>query len=146
MSKETRKSRLRPSLTMPLVRGKLSPKAMGDLAELAFSHKAASLGFGVAKPHGDNERFWRVQVKSTYSSRGPGYRALGHRGNRKPYKANEIDFLVAYIAPIDVWYVIPVDALGPSRAMASIPQEAGWEATSSATVKPGIRWRRGRSR
>jgi len=30
---------------------------MGELAELAFMSKAASLGFGVAKPYGDSGRF-----------------------------------------------------------------------------------------
>ena len=52
-----------------------SAKRRGELAELAFVYKAASLGFGVAKPYGDSyrydfildwdERLWRVQVKST---------------------------------------------------------------------------------
>ena len=59
-------------------------KAKGDLAELAFLYKAASLGFGVAKPYGDKERydfildsgerFWRVQVRST------SYAEAGRRG------------------------------------------------------------------
>ena len=50
-------------------------KRRGELAELAFVYKAASLGFGVAKPFGDSERYdfildsgsklWRIQVKST---------------------------------------------------------------------------------
>ena len=50
-------------------------KRRGELAELAFVYKAASLGFGVAKPYGDSERYdfildsgsklWRIQVKST---------------------------------------------------------------------------------
>jgi hypothetical protein len=50
-------------------------KLLGELAELAFMSKAASRGFGGAKPYGDRERFdfilswdhrlWRVQVKST---------------------------------------------------------------------------------
>src|SRR5438477_12810869 len=50
-------------------------KRQGELSELAFVYKAASLGFIVAKPYGDNERYdfvvdsgqrlWRVQVKST---------------------------------------------------------------------------------
>jgi hypothetical protein len=40
----------------PLVRGPLKTKEKGELAELAFLHKAASLGFGVAQPHGDSER------------------------------------------------------------------------------------------
>lgn len=41
---------------VPLVRGAMSNKAKGELSELAFVLKAASLGFGVSKPHGD-ERY-----------------------------------------------------------------------------------------
>jgi hypothetical protein len=37
-----------------------------------------------------------------------GYRTAGRRNNRDIYKAEEIDFLVAYIAPLDIWYIIPV--------------------------------------
>ena len=50
-------------------------KKKGEAAELAFMLKAVSLGFGVAKPWGDSERYdfildsgtqlWRVQVKSS---------------------------------------------------------------------------------
>jgi len=50
----------------------------GQLAELAFMRKAASLGFGVAKPWGEADRFdiivrigkgfLRVQVKSSLST------------------------------------------------------------------------------
>jgi hypothetical protein len=57
-----------------MVRGRLWPKRRGELAELAFFYKAASLGFGVAKPWGDSEpydfildsgqRLWWVQLKS----------------------------------------------------------------------------------
>ncbi len=46
---------------------------------MGFMFKAAGLGFGVAKPCGDSERYdfildsgkrlWRVQVKSTYVAR-----------------------------------------------------------------------------
>ena len=49
--------------------------AGGGSAEMGFMFKAAGLGFGVAKPCGDSERYdfildsgkrlWRVQVKST---------------------------------------------------------------------------------
>ncbi|HKH99655.1 MAG TPA: hypothetical protein VJ999_11145 [Candidatus Sulfotelmatobacter sp.] len=35
----------------------ITTKRRGELAELAFTYKAASLGFGVAKPHGDSERY-----------------------------------------------------------------------------------------
>ena len=55
-------------------------KQRGELAEMRFMLKAAGLGFGVAKPWGESERydfvldtgngFVRVQVKSTYVARG----------------------------------------------------------------------------
>ena len=32
-------------------------KLQGELIELAFLHKAVSLGFAVAKPYGDSERY-----------------------------------------------------------------------------------------
>ena len=35
----------------------LNTKRRGELSELAFAYKAASEGFGVAKPYGDSERF-----------------------------------------------------------------------------------------
>jgi hypothetical protein len=50
-------------------------KQRGESAEIAFLYKASNLGFGVAKPYGDSDRYdfilswderlWRVQVKST---------------------------------------------------------------------------------
>jgi PD-(D/E)XK endonuclease len=97
-------------------------KQRGELAELAFMYKAAGLGFGVAKPYGDSERFdfilsfgkqlWRVQVKSTYGLQGTGYRVPGQSTRfRRKYTPAEIDFLVAYIVPLDLWYVVPVAAL-----------------------------------
>ena len=79
-------------------------KQKGELAELAFMYKAAGLGFGVAKPYGDSERFdfilsfgkqlWRVQVKSTYGACRAGYQvhASGTR-LRSKYTPDEIDFL-----------------------------------------------------
>jgi PD-(D/E)XK nuclease superfamily protein len=63
--------------------GLTTRKSRGEAAEAAFLAKAASLGFGVAKPWGDSERydfiidsghnFWRVQVKSTGRSIGRRY-------------------------------------------------------------------------
>jgi len=114
-----------------MVRRPLSCKAKGELGELAFAHKAAALGFGVAKPHGDNEpydfivdsgeRLWRVQVKSIYTLSRGGYRAAGERCNHIPYKQEEIDFLVAYIVPLRIWYVIPANRVAVSTALAFYP-------------------------
>ena len=111
-----------------LVRGPLSNKAKGNVAELGFLQKASSLGFGVAKPYGDDEhydfildsgeRFWRVQVRSTSCKRsGPrsGYVVSACRCNHRyeitTYQPAEIDIFAAYIVPLDIWYIIPVDQL-----------------------------------
>jgi len=91
----------------------------GEIAGLIFMRKAVSLGFGVAKPWGNSERydfilntgdlFWRVQVKSVWA--GPNFSVKTTGSNRRAYKADEIDFLVAIIVPKDTWYVIPIAAL-----------------------------------
>src|SRR5690242_6769882 len=98
----------------PLVRRRRTHKDEGELAELAFLHKAARLGFGVAKPYGDSERydfildsgerFWRVQVKSVYAR--TRYHARSGHGEQAVYTAEEIDFLVVYVVAHDAWYVI----------------------------------------
>jgi hypothetical protein len=98
----------------------LDGKHRGELAELAFMRRAAALGFAVAKPWGDCDRydvilrlgkvFWRVQIKSVwakYPSR-THYRFKTTGASNVPYSAEEIDFLVAYIFPEDAWYVFPV--------------------------------------
>ncbi len=113
-----------------------TPKALGELAEIAFSYKAATLGFGLSKPMGDNEpfdfvlnsghRLWRVQVKSTYHlGKSDGYSlravraALG--GRSRTYTANDIDVLAGWIMPLDVWYIIPVQAFAPRKTIAVYP-------------------------
>jgi len=111
-----------------------SPKALGELGELAFSYKAASLGFGVSKPLGDNEpfdfilntghRLWRVQVKSTFHMRRTYFfrttRAdIGRKCRR--YSADDVDVLAAWVMPLDVWYIIPVQAFAARTGVAVYP-------------------------
>jgi hypothetical protein len=108
MKKKSGNSRQQTRQIAPLVRGPLKTKEKGELAELAFLHKAASPGFGVARPHGDSERydfildsgerFWRVQVKSIFGLVEAIYRTRRLHGDKIPYTAEEIDFLVTYIA------------------------------------------------
>jgi len=91
----------------------------GEIAELIFMRKAVSLGFGVAKPWGNSERYdfilnagelsGRVQVKSMRT--GPQFSVKTTGRKRRAYRADEIDFLVAVIVPQDVWYVFPIAAL-----------------------------------
>jgi hypothetical protein len=111
-----------------------SRKALGELGELAFSYKAASLGFGVSKPLGDNEpfdfilnaghRLWRVQVKSTYHMRKTySFRTTRADVGRKcrRYSADDVDVLAAWVMPLDVWYIIPVQAFTTRTGVAVYP-------------------------
>ena len=94
-------------------------KRRGEIAEAAFLHKAASLGFSVAKPWGDSDRydfiiesegrFSRVQVK-TASCVSKGAYSIHACGcvHTRVYTAAEIDFLVAYIVSAQLWYILPV--------------------------------------
>lgn len=83
------------------------------------------------RPHGENERygfvvdsgkrFWRVQVKSSYCIYRGAYRARCHRASAKLYKADEIDFVVAYVVPLSIWYVIPANCVIGSVWVAFYP-------------------------
>jgi len=97
-------------------------KLKGEMAESEFLAKAVSLGFGVAKPWGDSGRYdfivdaggrlWRVQVKSAYHElKDGGYVIRAHGAGSRVYRADEIDLLVAYVAPENAWYVFPIEAL-----------------------------------
>jgi hypothetical protein len=120
-----------------ILRDRLDPKKRGELSELAFVYKAASMGFAVAKPYGDSDRFdfivhsrhhfWRVQVRSTSSLQYGAYQLSAHtksNGHAMPYTADEIDFLVAHVVPEDAWYVIPVQAFTPRKTLQLFPQRS----------------------
>ena len=93
----------------------------GEQAEAAFLNKATSLGLNVARPWGDSERYdfivdsgrrlLRVQVKSTQYVSPERFGFLINMACRAaPYTEEDIDFLVAYIVPLNLWYVIPIKA------------------------------------
>jgi len=144
-------------LNEPLHEIKLDNKHRGELAELAFMRKAASLGFAVAKPWGDCDRydvilrtgkiFWRVQVKSVLgvASSRRHYR-VRTTGNRKSvYSAEEIDFLVAYIFSEDTWYIFPAAVIENRTTLCVVPgskrskyeqYHESWELLKPASVEP----------
>ena len=111
---------------------RLPTKRRGEVAEAAFLHKAATLGFSVAKPWGESDRYdfildngartWRVQVKSAHCDGKNGYsfHACGNVQSRT-YTAADIDFFVAYIVPEDVWYVVPIVVFSTIRAVKFFP-------------------------
>ena|SRR5947207_10053606 len=109
-------------------------KKRGELIDLAFTFKAANLGFSVARPYGDSNRYdlivdsgkrlLRVQVKSTVRVCRGGYsvHSTGSPNRAIPaYTAEEIDFLAAYIIPMDIWYIVPVIAFTPRTCLQLYP-------------------------
>jgi hypothetical protein len=118
-----RHSRLRPNT-----------KRTGERSEAAFLHKASALGFGIARPWGDSERYdfildngrqlLRIQTKATNSLRAKAYetRATYSVGKgRAVYTRRDIDFIVAHIIPLDLWYIIPVEICTPRPMLRFYP-------------------------
>jgi PD-(D/E)XK nuclease superfamily protein len=124
-----------------------NPKKLGEVSQAAFLLKARTLGFSVAVPWGDSERYdfvvWakeggrilRVQVKGTGRLHRRGYevqavRATRRRG-KKRYTAREIDVLAAHVQPLDVWYLIPIGAIRRAKSLRFYPdiksREPRWE-------------------
>jgi hypothetical protein len=111
------------------------PKARGELAEIQFLLMAAACGLIVCKPWGDSQpfdfvvfckssrRFFRIQVKSTACWQPRKYRVSTARArdHRRVYTRRDIDFLAAYVAPHDAWYLIPVRALQSRKAINLYP-------------------------
>ncbi len=115
----------------------LEARHRGDLGEVAFVHKAVSLGFVVAKPHGQLHRYdfiveggsglLRVQVKACAYMKHGMYQACIWRyeeGVAVAYTEPEIDFVAAYVIPEDTWYVLPVREVVGRRMVLFRPK--GW--------------------
>jgi len=131
-------------------REKRNPKRMGELSQAAFLVKAQSLGFGLALPWGDSERYdfivWarpqgrllRVQVKATGRLNRGGYDVqpvYATRGEgKKTYTARDIDVLAAHVLLAgraegvregvrgkEVWYLLPVRAFAGVKSLRFYP-------------------------
>ncbi|MCU1298204.1 MAG: putative endonuclease [Acidobacteriaceae bacterium] len=93
----------------------------GDWAELCFMARATELQLHVSKPWGNSYRYdvgiecggklLRVQVKCTMHKHPDGKAYVcttrGHNVIGGHYIEKEIDFLVAYIIPENIWYIFP---------------------------------------
>jgi hypothetical protein len=82
----------------------------------------------VAKPWGDSDRydyildagrrFWRVQVRSTAYESHRGYSVHTYvyvKRRMVALTADDIDCIIAYIVPLDLWYVLPVESFSPCK-------------------------------
>jgi hypothetical protein len=129
-------------------------KRTGELSEAAFLLKAETLGFHLAKPWGDRERYdfildtgsrlWRVQLKCTQVLRARGYDVQAiysiYGKGKVGYTPDDIDLLVAHIVPLKVWYILPIEAFTPAKAFACTPTSSLKIPAGKNTAKPGTFW------
>jgi hypothetical protein len=98
-------------------------KRIGELSEAVFLLRATSMGLVVTKPWGDSERYdfivdsgdrrSRVQIKCTETLIRGGWEVpSSYRFHKRMirYNAAEIDVLAAHIVPLNVWYIVPIEA------------------------------------
>lgn len=82
----------------------------------------------MAKPWGDSDRydyildaggrFWRVQVLSTAYESQRGYAVHTYvyvKRKMVALSADDIDCIIAYIVPLNLWYVLPVESFSPCK-------------------------------
>lgn len=110
---------------------------LGEWVELRFMTRATEEGLYVLKPWGDKRydfavdyegAFRRVQVKSTrfmpktchsyICNTRPGHPA-------KFYTVDQIDFVAAYIIPLDIWYILPAKVVVLQKKVALTPSSKG---------------------
>ena len=107
-------------------------KRKGEWAEIIFLGHIFALGFNACKPWGDCApydwmiegfgRTWRIQVKVAFhisrnhyqfhTTRSTRYRAI--------YTQNEIDFFACLVAPLNLWYIIPIQSVMPRKRTLSV--------------------------
>jgi hypothetical protein len=113
-------------------------KLTGELGEAAFLHAAIHRGLCVARPWGDSRRydfiiqssptsntFHRIQVKCTESPNARGFQVQSTYcdGKRKgKYTPDDIDFLVAYVIPNNIFYIVPIAACPKSASLRFYPE------------------------
>jgi PD-(D/E)XK endonuclease len=146
-----------------------NPKRMGEMSQAAFLVKAQSLGFGLALPWGDSEKYdfvaWarpggrllRVQVKATGRLNRGGYDVQPVYSTRsegkKTYTEQDIDVLAAHVvreSGLDVWYLLPVAAFAGVKSLRLFPdlksRNSRWEEYRESWewlgMRAGLRTRR----
>ena len=127
MGNDSQEAETQPNIEVSTSAEGCHAERCGDLGEMTFVLKAASLGITPSKPYGDRhpydflvqhgQRLLRIQVKSVFTTR-PGQRfgfpvavSKHRRQKRTAYRSDEIGFFAVFVAPRDAWYLIPVDVL-----------------------------------
>lgn len=105
-------------------------KLRGEWAELCFMVRAAEHGLQISKPWGEMRSydfvlgrpgyFVAVQVKSTICEQDNGY-SCTVRGGHTSYPRGSFDFVAAYAALEDAWYIIPEEAIEGKESVGLYP-------------------------
>jgi hypothetical protein len=106
--------------------GTPGPGRKGDASELEFMGRSCELDFHVAKPWGNVDPydvlvemgrwFWKVQVKRAILAKDGTYQCKS-KGYKGCYTKEEIDFIAAHLAALDIWYIVPVEALAGRKTL-----------------------------
>jgi hypothetical protein len=124
-------------------------KERGEWAEVRFLSRAVEQRFRVAKPWGDSAPYdlmveqeglvYRVQVKSTMRRpRGGAYPCSIPCGERLIHVLEEIDFVAAYLIPLDLWYIIPAGVVAMRKGSIWLAPWSDGKASTSDTWRRGI--------
>ena len=63
------------------------------------------------KPHPAGGKLWKIQVKSArVLGKGQTYQISSRHGGGR-YRPGEVDFFAAWVAPLDVWYIVPAEEI-----------------------------------
>ena len=103
----------------------------GEWAEMRFLGRASEQRFRVSKPWGNTSPYdlmvekegaiYRVQVKSTTAKvSAKGYNCGMPTGKRLQNILKEIDFVAAYVIPLDLWYIIPAGVVRVRKGKISL--------------------------
>jgi hypothetical protein len=126
------------------------PQKKGELAEMAFIYKAESLGFDVAKPYGNSnrydlvvrsgQRFWKVQVKATGFIAFGNYRVYAERMQRgRAFRTlrMRLTFWLSISSLRTHGSSSRCEPSRPTESSTSIPWEPPTEAATRSIAKPG---------
>lgn len=112
-----------------------SRKRRGEASEAAFLARATSMGFRVCTPWGESERydlvidyghgrFYRIQAKCTELFADRRYRVKNGGHSLAVYTPEETDFIAAHVTPLDLWYIVPIEAAGARKSLRFYPHGA----------------------
>jgi len=112
-----------------------SRKRRGEASEAAFLARATSMGFRICTPWGESERydlvidyghgrFYRIQVKCTELFADRRYRVKNGGHSEAVYTPEETDFIAAHVTPLDLWYIVPIEAAGLRKSLRFYPHGA----------------------